>query len=71
MGSLTTVFTLSDVIEEVGGHREVCRQVGRFAAAGEITRAAVVAAELCVNVPVRRIGTAAVSAVTAARWRRR
>lgn len=70
MRSLSRKLTLSDVIAGAGGHLEVCRQVGRFAAAGEITRAAVVAAELCVNVPVRRIGTATASAATAARWRR-
>ncbi|WP_370012694.1 hypothetical protein [Nocardia cyriacigeorgica] len=68
MRSLSTGLTLTDVIAEVGGHREVCRRVGQFAASGEITRAAVVAAELCLHVPVRRIGTAAVAAAV---WRRR
>ncbi len=63
-------LTLIDVIDELGGHREVCRRVGQVAAAGEVTRAAVIAAELLLAVPVRRIGTAAASAVTAARRRR-
>lgn len=62
MRSPSTVLTLADVFAEVGGRRAVYRRVGRYPAAGEITRAAVIAAGLRLNTPVRRISIAAVVA---------
>ncbi len=52
-------LTLADVVAEVGGLWQVCRRVGELAAAGEINRAAVIAAELCLDLPSCRIAVAA------------
>lgn len=46
-------LTLADVVAEVG-RWQVCRRVGQLAGAGEINRAAVIAAELCLDVPAQR-----------------
>lgn len=40
-------LTLVDVVAEVGGRWQVCRRVAQLAASGQVTRAAVIAAELC------------------------